>query len=330
MKISPLYVLFLLPAFLFADPAALSRDNLAANPDARVIEGADGWLFLANELRHVAKGTEWVAPETPPEPAHADPLPALIALREQLAEMNIELIIMPVPAKAVVHADALPGYAPSDAAPPPSGMAAFLAHLQDEGFNVINLETIYAETKSEEQVYCKTDSHWSPRGVEIAAKAVADLLKAQDWYETAAQTEIQLAEPTDLRIRGDLAEGGGYTETLPWRQVTRADGEALVSETAPVLILGDSHTLVFGDGGDMHANSGGFSEHLAYQLQQPVDRMANRGSASTPPRLTLFRKAAAQPEWLEGKRAIVYTFTARELTESLNGWRVVPIAPRFR
>jgi len=95
-------------------------------------------------------------------------------------------------------------------------------------------------------------------------------------------------------------------------------------------VLGDSHTLVFSTGGDMYAEAGGFVEQLAYALQLPVERIANRGSASTPPRVSLFRKAASQPEWLHNIRAVVYCFTARELTESLNGWRIVPIAPQFR
>lgn len=331
MKKFHLLIFLLLTGLLTADTAARSRQILADNPEARVIEGRDGWLFLANELRHTARGTEWVAPETPPDPPHADPLPALTAFRDQLAEMEIELIIMPVPARAVVHADALPGAVEETDEAPPSGLAAFLEHLTAEGFNVIDLETLYAEARAGgEQVYCQTDSHWSPRGVEIAARAAAEVLKEQDWYDTAERVEFRLADPVDLRIRGDLAEGGGFSETLPWRRVSRTDGEPVRSDDAPVLILGDSHTLVFGEGGDMHAESGGFTEHLAYHLQLPVDRMANRGSASTPPRVSLFRKASAQPDWLEGKRAVVYTFAVRELTESLNGWRIVPISPRFR
>ncbi|MCC5849734.1 MAG: hypothetical protein JJU29_16745 [Verrucomicrobia bacterium] len=310
-----------------ADLATKAQALLDANPEARAIEGRDGWLFLANELRHVAKGTDWVAPEVPPEPAHADPIPALTELKAQLDELGIELVLVPVPAKAVVYPEQLPGDATEGEEP--SGATAFLDHMREQGFTVVDLEALYKTHKTETLVYCKTDTHWSPQGVELAADAVGKLLREQDWYAEAETVAISLEDPVDLRIRGDLTDGD-YSESLPWRKVTRDEGGALLDDASPVLVLGDSHTLVFGDGGDMHAQSGGFIEHLAHALQMPVDRMANRGSASTPPRLTLFRKASGNEDWLTNKKVVVYTFTARELTESLNGWRIVPIAPRFR
>ena len=325
--ISLLTFIALATAHAGADLADKARTLLEAHPESRAVEGRDGWYFLANELRHVAKGTAWVAPEVPPEPEHADPIPALTALKAQLDELGIELILVPVPAKAVIYPEKLPGEAAeSDVA---SGAGAFLKHMREEGFTVVDLEALYKAHKSETLVYCKTDTHWSPRGVELAAEAVGKRLRDRDWYAEAETTAIRLEAPVDLRIRGDLLDGE-YSETLPWRKVIRVDGGALLDESSPVLVLGDSHTLVFGEGGDMHAESGGFIEHLAHALQMPVDRMANRGSASTPPRLTLFRKAAGDETWLTNKKAVVYTFTARELTESLNGWRILPVAPRFR
>ena len=316
-----------------ADLSRTAAAILAQQPEAHVIAGQDGWRFLANELRHVAKGADWVAPAEPPDPPHADPLPALLELHRQLTELDIELVIVPVPARAVVVADKLP---PVDGAAAPvtsslSGLSAFLDHLRGQGMTVVDLHPILAGGPAGgDPLYCRTDSHWTPEGAARAAESVATILREQAWFANAPRTAMRRADPETLPITGDLAAPDGSGETVTWQRVARADGQPVIDETGPVLVLGDSHTLVFSTGGDMHAEDGGFVEHLAYALQLPVERIANRGSASTPPRIALFRKAAAQPDWLAGKRAVVYCFTARELTESLNGWRIVPVSPRFR
>lgn len=306
--------------------ARRAGELLEAHPEARVIAGNDGWLFLASELRHLARGTDWINPETPPEPAHADPLPALRLMKAQLEELGIPLIIVPVPAKAAIQHGDLPG----TPVPPPARPMPFSAQLQEEGFHVVDLTALFSEAKFMTQVYCKTDTHWSPRGAELAAELVAESIRELVDLEELPILEISSEGFADITFQGDLTSDGDPRETLMARRVTRNDGEALVQESSPILLLGDSHTLVFSEGGEMHARDSGFLEHLALNLQLPIDRMANKGSASTPPRMSLFRKAARDMNWLENKRAVIYLFTARELTESLNGWRELPIAPQFR
>jgi hypothetical protein len=313
---------------LFADHPLSERaaELLEEHGEARVIPGNDGWLFLASELRHLSRGTGWINPGTPPEPAHADPLPALRLMKEQLGELGIPLIIVPVPAKAAIQHQALPG----TPVPPPQNPMPFAAQLQEEGFHVIDLTGFLYQANFVAQVYCRTDTHWSPRGAELAAEFVAEQL--QDIADLDDLETIELISDgfAEITFQGDLTEDGDPQETLMARRVRRTDGESILQESAPILLLGDSHTLVFSEGGDMHARDSGFLEHLALNLSLPIDRMANRGSASTPPRMSLFRKAARDMEWLENKRAVIYLFTVRELTESLNGWRELPIAPRFR
>ena len=38
--------------------------------------------------------------------------------------------------------------------------------------------------------------------------------------------------------------------------------------TSPVLVLGDSHVLVFHDGGDMHAAGAGLPDQLAFDWEE--------------------------------------------------------------
>ena len=71
----------------------------------------DGWLFLPAELRHIGAGRFWgedaakVCRAT--DPAAADPLPAILDFKRQLAEAGIELIFVPVPPKAIIYPEGL-------------------------------------------------------------------------------------------------------------------------------------------------------------------------------------------------------------------------------
>ena len=92
-----------------------------------------------------------------------------------------------------------------------------------------------------------------------------------------------------------------------------------------MLLLGDSHTLFLSSGGDMLAENAGLAECLAAELKMPVDRIGVKGSASTVVRTNLYRKAAKSPDWIKGKKIVIWCFSAREFTESTSIWPKVPI-----
>ena len=96
--------------------------------------------------------------------------------------------------------------------------------------------------------------------------------------------------------------------------------------SSQVLVLGDSHVLVFHDGKDMYARGAGISDQLAFSLARSVDVIGVRGSGATPARLSLYRKAQRSAGYWSGKKVVVWCFAAREFTET-DGWRVLPIEP---
>jgi len=96
--------------------------------------------------------------------------------------------------------------------------------------------------------------------------------------------------------------------------------------SSPIVLLGDSHTLVFHDGGDMHANGAGLADQLALELGFAVDLVGVRGSGATAARINLLRRAQATPGYWASKKLVIWCFAAREFTES-DGWRNVPIGP---
>jgi len=93
---------------------------------------------------------------------------------------------------------------------------------------------------------------------------------------------------------------------------------------SPILLLADSHGLVFHLGEDMHARGAGLADQLAMEFSIPVECLAVRGSGATPARISLYRKQRRIDGYLASKKALIWCFAAREFTES-SGWRKVPV-----
>ncbi len=329
----------LAPAGAFRDRcAALARD--AAERGTMTVAGQDGWLFLAGELRHLGAGEFWGAraakASRASKPEAADPLPAILGFNEQLTKIGVALILVPVPAKAVIYPDFLPeSPVPSHDTIPPrldSDLQSFLACLKTNGVRVLDLAPLFLENRfhPDGPLYCKQDSHWSGNGCVLAARAIAGELRAAPGLSNNAPAALK-GEWASNEIAGDLwqalPEPRPAKESVRLRRVSRADGETAEPDPrSPVILLGDSHNLVFHAGDDMHARGAGLADQLALELGRPVDLVAVRGSGATPARLNLLRRAQKDPAYWKDKRAVVWCFAAREFTES-DGWRKAPIAP---
>lgn len=309
------------------DPVADFRElcaKQAAAGEAMAIPGSDGWLFLRSELRHIGVGPFWgeaaakVSKASSPE--KADPLPAIVDFHEQLKAMGIDLILAPVPCKAVVYAEKLGGPAEGriDAV-----HQEFYAQLAAKGVKVLDLAGVFAKEKAKEPpLYCKTDTHWSPSACELTAKLIKERLGSPAWLKPQPGAFTTAADRRT--IVGDLTDGKG-SEELPVRVVTGADGAAIEDKASPVVLMGDSHCLVFHAGQELHGTGAGLADQLAAELGMAVDVIGVRGSGATPARGNLLRRAKADPAYLAGKKVVVWCFAAREFTES-TGWSLVPFS----
>jgi alginate O-acetyltransferase complex protein AlgJ len=305
-----------------ADLARVASEAQAAGKAA--LAGRDGWLFLVAELRHLGAGRFWGADAArasrAPKPEWQDPLPAILDFRDQLAGAGIELLLVPVPPKAAVVPGAVPGLEVPPSARLDAADAAFYALLRERGVEVLDLQPELGA-----EAFCRTDSHWSGSGLERAAARIAERVRSRPWYASVPKRDFA-SERRETRIRGDLARmlGGAAPaeETLPLRLVSGPDGAPPApSRESPLLLLGDSYTLVFHAGGDMHARGAGLADQLALELGFAVDLVGVRGSGATPARINLARR----PGGLAGKRLVVWTFGAREWTEAPQGWARVPV-----
>lgn len=338
MKLLATLILLAIPS-LAADPGATLREACATKAATTpVVHGAGGWLFLPAELRHVSVGKFWgegsaqVSKATSPE--NADPLPAILDFKRQMDVAKIELILVPVPCKAFVYPEALLGGDP--AGPPPVRMDTFHQQFHEElrknGVTVIDLlpDFLAQRNGAAGPVFCKTDTHWSGEGVRIAADKIAALLADKPWIKDAATIKT-VAKTASVEVTGDLRRmlGGPEKETLQLRFVgTEASGGATPvppAKASPVVLLGDSHALVYQAGGDMLASGAGLADQLLHATGIPVDLIAVFGSGATPARVNFMRRVRADANYLAGKKALIWCFSVREFTES-SGWNKVPIA----
>ncbi|NKB68904.1 MAG: hypothetical protein GKR89_17700 [Candidatus Latescibacteria bacterium] len=306
------------------------RVQQAEQAGTTTVSGLGDWLFFAPELRHLAAGPFWgpnaASVSQAVRPEHADPLAAIVTFKRQLESLDIELIVLPVPPKAAVYPDSL---APLPAPPPrlDTHHATFYDLLRQQGVEVLDLTPHFLAARSTgAPLYCRTDTHWSSRACVLTAQAVAAALKPRPWVAELAQSSLS-STWGEVEITGDLRPGSETPETLPLRFVQDATAPVAPDRTSPILLLGDSHTLVFQAGGDMHAQGAGLADQLALELGRAVDLLGVRGSGSTAARVSLYRRSRSDPTYLADKKVVIWCFSARAFTQSRDGWRPVPVVP---
>lgn len=315
--------------------------------ESPTIRGADGWLFSRPELRHLTVGPFWGeaarAVSTATNEEWRDPVPAIVQFNNDLKALGVELLLVPVPPKASIYADKL-----SEAVKPDADgrlprvdteHQAFHKILRDQGVQVLdltpvmlNLRRARATDAAKPEANCQTDTHWSPGTIEAVAAEIARWIAGRPWHDAAAHIEYA-SRRADLTITGDLTaflpEAGrpGRETFTGVRFVGRPDAPDRPVEPSlesPVLLLGDSHTLVFSIGGEMHCTGAGLPDQLAMELGGPIDLLGKMGSGATPTRVDLFRRAK-EPGYIEGKKLVIWCFRGMEFTENPGGWRPLPV-----
>jgi alginate O-acetyltransferase complex protein AlgJ len=303
-----------------------------APADALAVQGADkNWHFLIQELKHLSHGDLAAVDMTKANKEGTDPVPVIAKYAEEVKALGVELLVIPVPPKASIYPEKLSDKLDVKSA---TTMSAFFAKLKSAGVDVLDLETVFKEERTknpDKQLYCATDSHWSPYAAQLAAKLVADRFKSNPAImQNAMRDLIALPEET-LEFHGDLLSDEQKKtlpkEKLPMQRAGLAvppsgkDVTTVESDPqSPVLVLGDSHLMVFRQGADMLARQAGFIDHLQTLLPIAVQEIAIRGGGADGPRVDIARTKDA--EFWTKKKVAIWLFTARELTQGR--WRELP------
>lgn len=351
MKFFRLLILFCaIPAFLaaetpvqvpFSEAQLKLRRELASmvqiseKKNSAACEEADGWLFFTAEFRLLSLGRFWgnEAPKVSRshKPELADPIPAIVDFEKQLRARGIDLLVVPVPPKAAIYPEKiLPGFnvRGDDAAPL---LHRFYEELRAAGIDVLDLGPLFIENRDDKRggVFCKTDSHWSGLGCALAARAIAENVRGK--LTAPSPRKDYVSEWKEFQISGDLVSllppdsPKPGPEKIVVRSVSEKGTSTAVQPDAnsPLLLLGDSHTLVFHD---FLAERAGLVDQLAQELGFAPDLIGTRGSGATPVRISLYRHSLKDPGYLAKKKVVVWCLTAREFTEASEGWARAPIA----
>jgi alginate O-acetyltransferase complex protein AlgJ len=307
-----------------ADFTAAVTTSLSAAPKGQsAVPGAvPPWRFVIKELSHLSKGDLAQAADlTQLNVEGTDPLPIIQEYASALKVLGVDLLLVPVPTKASIYPDKLAlDLTPADA----TSQKAFLDKIASTGIQVTDLETLFRQHRidhPEESLFCATDSHWSPLGAELAAKAVATHLASLPSISTAQKTPFTTSIPETLQFHGDLLtdpeKASTPPELLPIRKVSPA-----TSGPSPVLVIGDSHCQVFRTGGPMLATDAGFIDHLAAALSLPIEDISSQASGADQPRADIARRTVKEPDFWSSRKVVVWLFTAREFTQGK--WRTIP------
>jgi len=319
----------------FAAALAKTVQDLEKNK-AAAVAGSDGWLFFGGELRLLSLGRFWgndaAKVSRARKPDLADPVPAILDFQQQLKARGIELLVVPVPPKASVYPEKIiPGFDVRTKDPAPE-LHRFYEELRAAGVDVLDLSKLFVAQRDENRgpVFCKTDSHWSGFGCVLAAEAIAEKVRPKLPKPAAAKEYV--AEWKEAEREGDLAallRPGGHKvspEKIAVQSVSEKGTGAAVQEDAnsPLLLLGDSHTLIYHDR-DFLPVRAGLVDQLALQLGFAPDLIGTSGSGGTPVRINLYRRSLKDPSYLAKKKVVVWCFAAREFSEATEGWQKVPI-----
>jgi len=305
----------------------------AESAHAAVITGVDGWFFLSSDIRFLSVGQFWGPDAAKVSRAHkpesADPIPAIVDFHDQLKRRGIELLLMPVPPKAVIYPEKILPDVDLHGETAAPYLARFYDELRKREIDVVDPSPVFLQNRANEHgpVFCKTDTHWSGLGCVLAAQTIKEKIREK----LAGQPRKDYAaEWKEITIKGDLGDLAGPAakkiepEKIAIRTISDKETGAAINPdpNSPLLIMGDSHTLVFHD---FLAEKSGLLDQVAYETGFAPDLIGTRGSGATSVRVSLYRRVRKDPGYLAKKKVIVWCFAAREFTESDQGWDKVPV-----
>lgn len=323
--------------------------NIFNDPGEKVVlgSGAGRWLFYRQDV-------EFLVQPSPLDVRSAkldNPIQAILKFREQLKAKGVELLVVITPGKPSIYPERLTGV---DGLKLAGHGKAILDSLTKLGLNTMDLYTPLLAAKADDAnlgaLYLDDDTHWTPRGAELAAGEIAKKVNAM-----VDAGMIDIGEPSmnyvvsdSLADRmGDIGEMSGlnkfnvfkmqqvtghviYQQEISERTEAPADSlsdSTVVRDTvktpfkddfrkSKILILGDSFSRIYQTDAPVNA---GWIAHFAKNISRPVASIVSDGGASTLVREKLARKAGV----LKGKKLLIWEFVERDLRFGAEGWKTI-------
>ena len=186
---------------------------------AKALEGRDGWLFYRPSVRYLIEANRvevepgdaiWTSPPTG-QTRRDNVVRAIVKYRDQLQLRGIELLVVPVPSKASVYPDMLTRRFASRSGDFRSPTEDLLEELERQGVRTVNLFDAFREARqtasssgSGKSYYLAHDTHWTPEGARVAARAVANSLRERGW--TSQYPFSYTTQEARVARRGDILD----------------------------------------------------------------------------------------------------------------------------
>ena len=312
-------------------------------------EASDRWLFYRQDV-------EFLVQPSPLDVRSAkldNPIKAIEKFRDQLKAKGVELLVVVTPGKPSIYPERLTGNASTVMATESHGKK-ILDSLAKLGFNTVDLYTPLLAAKKDDAslgpLYLNDDTHWTPRGAELAAAEIAKKVRemVDAGFVDIGEESMNYAASDSVADRmGDVGEMSGLNKfgTFKVQKVVghvvsqqevserkEAPADSLSDSTvvydttitpfkddfrkAQILILGDSFSRIYQTDSPVNA---GWIAHFAKNMNRPVASIVSDGGASTLVREKLARKAGV----LKGKKLLIWEFVERDLRFGAEGWKDV-------
>ena len=166
--------------------------NIFNDPGEKVVlgSGEGRWLFYRQDV-------EFLVQPSPLDVRSAkldNPIKAIEKFRDQLKAKGVELLVVVTPGKPSIYPERLTGNASTVMATESHGKK-ILDSLAKLGFNTVDLYTPLLAAKKDDAslgpLYLNDDTHWTPRGVELAAAEIAAAVKRLDSDGKINLTELR-------------------------------------------------------------------------------------------------------------------------------------------
>jgi alginate O-acetyltransferase complex protein AlgJ len=299
---------------------------LAAFPAEQMgLEGKNGWLFFRKSFEYMfGKDYSLQVPQK-------NPVPNLMDFKKYLNEKNVNLLFVVVPNKEEVYFDKIDSGIPSPQIQFVNPYSRkILNDIQNAGIEVIDLLPYFLEARKEdttgmEYLYQVHDTHWTNRGLQIAAELIANRIKEYAWYD-GVEKKACTVKDTMFERQGDIVErlpeqnrSRYQAVKLQARQVLNEDSSLYKGNNpdAPVMLIGDSFTGVFES---VDCKGAGVGAHIAQKTSIPVEVITSWGGGP------LVRKKAmhTREKYLSKKRLVIYMMVARDLYNYSQNWEKFP------
>jgi alginate O-acetyltransferase complex protein AlgJ len=294
-------------------------------PDIDFLTGR-GFLDPRQLRKRAHSGDRWTPPPQP------DPIRAILQFRDQLAKRGIQLIVVPTPAKSLLHPEKFSAAYEHGKAPLQNpSCAAFRDVLGQHGVLIFDLVSILAEAKSQTQraQFLETDTHWTPEAMERAVSHLKEFIDGNVKLTPLRSAEYR-SESAEAVNLGDIAVMLQLpaSQRLYSRQTVRI-GQVLnghnelwrPTPAGEVLVLGDSFSNIYSLPAMGWGEGAGFVEQLSLRLQRPVDCILRNDAAAFATRQILSRELAKGKDRLASKKLVIWQFAMREL--AFGDWKLL-------